>query len=77
MRPELLSFNFNVTHNRVLVIFLIKIVTLLQMATGAVVHKLVLRAKQADEIIAQLKAQIEIVKKAAGLYLYSVFKLKL
>lgn len=37
------------------------------MTTVNVIQKLVLRAKQADEIIAQLKAQIELVKKAAGM----------
>lgn len=37
------------------------------MSSSVVVQRLVQRAKQAEEIIAQLKAQIENVKQAAGM----------
>lgn len=40
------------------------------MSSAVVVQRLVQRAKQAEEIIAQLKAQIENVKQAAGMTVY-------
>ena len=43
------------------------------MSSTAVVQKLVQRAKQAEEIIAQLKTQIENIKQAAGMIYICIF----